>query len=287
MKLNEILLEKEKIIRRSSETSMLEAIDFIRMNCSEIVNVYKKNKVRLYRGISSSFHFRFGDSLIRSRKSRNTDNYYTIIMDNDPSWKIFPKRSESFICSTDFNYSKDYGNVYLVFPVNGTKIGQCPGRDMWDTSIPKTREMLDEFNNFIIQLGDIYKIKLSDDNYESFLSSLKQIQEKYNKEPNYFYEKIDSWVLTPHMQSLFKKNNYNFYKMFLDILSVENFKLWTTKNFNVFGHKECWFSGKCIFVNASEPISMGSKMVKDFMKNKKAGNPEVKDLTIDEFIKAL
>ena len=40
MKLQEIL--NEKIQRRTYDISMLEAIDFIRINCSEIVSRYKK-----------------------------------------------------------------------------------------------------------------------------------------------------------------------------------------------------------------------------------------------------
>lgn len=291
MKINEIIFEDNKPhknIRRSSEVSILEAIDFIRSNCSEITNIYKKNKdVRLYRGMPSGSDFRFGDTSIRTRRSKNTENYYTMVMDNDPIWKKFPKRSESFICSTDKSYATDYGKIYLVFPVNGTKIGQCPGRDIWDISIKKTGEMLDEFNNFILELQNISKTGLSQYDYNLFRSKLKIVQNMYNKNPKFFEDKFPSYLLNKKVKQLLSNNYNNFYKMFLDVISPEDFKLWTTKNFDVKNKHECWFSGKCIFVNVEHPISMGPDSVSTYMKNKKAGNPDTKDLNISEFIEAL
>jgi len=70
-----------------------------------------------------------------TRKSENTSNYYTEILDHSPYMKGWPKRSESFICSTERDYAKDFGKLFAMFPANGTKIGVCPGFDIWTTKI--------------------------------------------------------------------------------------------------------------------------------------------------------
>lgn len=60
------------------------------------------------------------------RKSAYTSNFYTMLMNNLPSWEDYPKRQH--ICTNvPFNY---HGNNYRVIPFNGAKIGVCPGNDI-------------------------------------------------------------------------------------------------------------------------------------------------------------
>jgi hypothetical protein len=51
----------------------------------------------------------------------------------------WPKRSNSFICSSTKVYSGGFGELFILIPYNGTKIAVCPERDFWDTplSIPE------------------------------------------------------------------------------------------------------------------------------------------------------
>ena len=66
------------------------------------------------------------------RKSANTSNYYTVLFsDILPSWKKFPRRDESWICTTSFNEAVGYGKVYGVFPLGDPLLGICPKQDMW------------------------------------------------------------------------------------------------------------------------------------------------------------
>jgi len=70
------------------------------------------------------------------RKSQNTFNYYTEIMDHSPDYAGWPKRSQSLICTLDKGYAEDYGGTeYAIFPYNGVKIGVCPKVDIWGTEI--------------------------------------------------------------------------------------------------------------------------------------------------------
>jgi len=92
-------------------------------------------------------------------------NLYTrLLSDILPSWKDFPPRNRSFICSTSSGYALNYtgkepkfDNVYVVLPKNGAKIGICSTADIW-TSFKILNEhdlSLDGFQNaflYIIEL---------------------------------------------------------------------------------------------------------------------------------------
>ncbi len=55
-----------------------------------------------------------------------------VLFDNLPSWKMYPKRSESVVCSTSIDgiYGRA-GGMYYVWPKKGSTIGVCPERDIW------------------------------------------------------------------------------------------------------------------------------------------------------------
>ena len=54
-----------------------------------------------------------------------------------PSWKDFPKRDSSFICTTSEYKARDYAfdkdDLYHVFPENGANLGICSSLDIWDS----------------------------------------------------------------------------------------------------------------------------------------------------------
>lgn len=104
------------------------------------------------------------------RLAANTSNYMNLITGNLPSWSAFPKRSKSFICSTNSFYAKGYGGgmlfgtAYRVYPKNGTKIGVCSARDFWDSF--KVLKVFDFDNvssfNYFISLMDASQWKYED-----------------------------------------------------------------------------------------------------------------------------
>jgi len=74
------------------------------------------------------------------RRSANTMNYYTEIVDNSDRWSMYPKRSQSLICSTDFDNARGYGTAFVVLPQGNPVIGICPGEDWW-FSFPQLAEV--------------------------------------------------------------------------------------------------------------------------------------------------
>ncbi|MCK9416564.1 hypothetical protein M0Q97_07905, partial [Candidatus Dojkabacteria bacterium] len=82
-----------------------EAVEFAIENCSDAI---EHPDIRVYRGLTprriedgtfSKVDFVSFFSKPVKRYSRDNSNYYSTIMDNHTSWKGYPKRQKSFICS--------------------------------------------------------------------------------------------------------------------------------------------------------------------------------------------
>jgi hypothetical protein len=96
----------------------------------------------IYRGIDRGGNILKVNPSKHERVSRNTENYYTLIIDN--TWEGFPKRGSSLICSTSKSRAKTYGRAYRVIPTNKDALfGVAPERDVWIS-----------FNNGISELND-------------------------------------------------------------------------------------------------------------------------------------
>jgi hypothetical protein len=110
------------------------AMDLINKHCSKNYKLLSTDKIGIYRGIKdiSSDYAYIDSNKGKLRTSANTENYMTLLMDNLPSWKNYPKRSRGIICSTSTNVS-GYGTVYKVFPYDNAKIGICPSFDVWES----------------------------------------------------------------------------------------------------------------------------------------------------------
>jgi hypothetical protein len=171
MRLKTFLLQEG----RSKEISEEEAINLIKKNCQQALK-----GTPIYRGIrrSSTVNYMFIDPKSgKPRVSANTRNYYTLINDNSPYWKQYPKRSRSIICTTDSMSASRYGWVKRVFPYDGAKIGVCPERDYWLSFQKILGEYitLDEFNNILYKLintkANIYGF--NDSSYKNIVESFK------------------------------------------------------------------------------------------------------------------
>lgn len=104
------------------------------------------------------------------RKSANTFNYYTLLIDHIlPQWSNFPKRSKSFICSNDYYGADGYGTTYIILPKNGSKIAVCPSNDIWTGFIKRAGESLWSINHVFRSMG------LNYDNWKTFKAELKAI----------------------------------------------------------------------------------------------------------------
>lgn len=224
------------------------------------------------------------------RKSANTSNYYTVLIDSIlPSWKQYPKRSKSIVATTNSSTASGYGTRYRLFPINDPLIALCPTSDIWESFRNVVRGELYAFNGGFSHLQDALLLPMSD-NIETITKTLfimdliwKYIKKNFNKiseltamdmitdlKINGFYNSIKtndsiSDVLT-HLVTLIVRtnifhinivNDYNDFTSFLDtVMSPENngFELVRLsslkKEYTV--DREIWFSEKtyCVMMKA-------------------------------------
>jgi hypothetical protein len=112
----------------------------------------------------------------------------------------FPKRSKSFICTTEKNYAGGFGRPFVLVPLDSAKIG-CTGKDdIWDVRIQEFNRSLESMN---YMLGDLNrKFKLSDDKPIT-ASTLKEIDHKLKnlddetaQNVQYFFEHFVDFLAT-------------------------------------------------------------------------------------------
>jgi len=176
------------------------------------------------------------------RKSAYTyKNYYTMLMNNLPSWSKYPKRQH--ICTnTAFKYK---GNTYRVIPFNGAKIGICPGDDIQAFTFPKTKtknaELLVDYN--ITELNGLTGYYGGGFIYSKFTSVLDKLgyhkyedvgddrQELDDKDYNHFKSQLNEIMIG--VKSLLEEEDSSGYdklknnlsleeKKFLDLMDIDN-----------------------------------------------------------------
>ena len=133
-----------------------DALEGIKKNCKQAINAYKKG-IRVYRGTptgeSVKAKYLYVEPSKHKRKSANTSNVYTMILDNHPDWKKYPKRSESIICTN--NLAGAYGRAYVVFTKDRSNYGVCSSSDMWDSFTKGLKgRWLDSFNEEIVMITE-------------------------------------------------------------------------------------------------------------------------------------
>lgn len=160
----------------------------------------------IYRGmhdnsnISKQTGFSIVDTSATVRGSQNASNYYTVILDNHPDRKQFPKRSRSFIGTIESISTHGYGDLFCIIPFDNVPIGIVNHRDIWDTEISmfgRTFSIIawnDLFESAGIQ-DTIESIKKFDSDLKAGNSSALRRFEKYfgvnpKKYSNIFLETI-------------------------------------------------------------------------------------------------
>lgn len=234
----------------------------IESQCSSALYRWKTNNF-IFKGIlaNKTVPLIFTNPLNYIRKSRNTKNYYTLLIDNLPSWKSYPKRSQSLICSTSEDTSGMFGSNYFVLPVNDTKIGICAADDIWYSFSNIFRGDISGFHRF-------YK-GLSDSSYEKFLTDFLKNKDKITR-----------------MMASYSNNDYKFQKFIKLLVTVNTktdlakvldtayspmankFKLTNIENFNLLkkSDREVWVGGPCYLVLTYSDVA--SKLLQKYQKNK-------------------
>jgi len=138
----------------------------------------------IYRGIRNSEHKSIIlNPSITERRSSNTKNYYTYIIDNSIEWEDYPDRGRSLICSFGKNIAEQYtdsiNGPHRVIPFDGAIFGICPTTDIWTSfkflSVFKNLDILDEYNELIFEIGNIFDIIFDDSDKTHFFDQLEKL----------------------------------------------------------------------------------------------------------------
>ncbi len=151
-----------------------DAINLIKKNCMKHVKGLKsKSRIDIYRGTYTSIPNGFGyldPRQGRERVSANTYNHMTLLMDNLPSWKAYPKRGRSVICSVSANIAENFGEaVYYVYPYDKCKIGIVPDSDIWAAFEALGVETVENFTIFLNRLD------ISDKSWNTLKQDLSEV----------------------------------------------------------------------------------------------------------------
>lgn len=197
----------------------------------------------LYRGDPDRIAEKTGFAIVNTsgteRKSQNTSNFYTVILDNHPDRQQFPKRSRSFICTTIRSSATGYahGSPNIIIPFDGVPIGAVNQRDMWSTYLEMFGRSLS-----IEDFNDYYKSFRIAPTMQSFEAAAKSMKDPTSKLSKNF---IDTFG-----EQQYKKVKDDFMKVIFDAYSAKKtgHTLHTTANLKgVEG--EVWVGGKVIVIN--------------------------------------
>jgi hypothetical protein len=121
------------------------AVKYITEQCTEWIKFIRRNKVvPLYRGDNNNDDIvSFGNSNNFYRSAANTTSWYSKWIDSSPEWEGYPKRLQSYICSSDTDYASGYGDLNIVVPNDSCKIAACPTMDIFN-SFRHTSAFLDD-----------------------------------------------------------------------------------------------------------------------------------------------
>ena len=256
------LIQLFEHVSRVQSIDLHEALSIIKTECGNTIS--KINNIPIYRGADfKNSNFFVGSSAAGTdRKSANTQNYYTLIVDNDPRWKEYPKRGKSFICSTASYIADAYGVIGLVIPFDNANVGICPEEDYWlsfktsfmDLQIADAFEGLDTLNDFANMLLQAHD--LSSANVQT-ISELKAIFSKItfdstqkiinNSDDKYVKKQAENY--SDQIEKLKKFDSL--YDMYYEVLSPTKNKFKQSKASsikNLGNETEIFIEGKCLFL---------------------------------------
>jgi hypothetical protein len=249
----------------------------------DILRKYFSGKNKIYRGAlaknflpDNSVYYGHGEKI--QRKSAFADNnLYTILMSEIlPSWRSYPKRNNSFICTNSTEKAVDYGRVFHHIPLENQKIAICAAPDLWG-AFDYMRDKIDvyilndfnheiyKFFSVIIAKGGFSEyIKLTDEVFDSKDSTIRlfNMVENYlntNKNAEKILKDVPSFY--PKVRKILKviadTPNFSFIDYFDDLMKPTNndFGLKTfdeyITNHSSDSESELWFSGKCLVVESN------------------------------------
>lgn len=236
-------------------------VQLLHYNCSD----YMKNinrPYKLYRGIRDARSFDYGiiDPKKFTRTSLVGNNYGTLIVDNSPIWREFPSRSKGIICTTNKNYARSYGLLYVVIPYDGTLMGICPDSDIWNSFTNTLDDLFGMVNvsvamfyRIIDLIGNTLGINIDETSWQIMKSDMEKVGNILLSDTTY-EQSLDNNIvkegLGKELIYQFKKSKYDSFYKFIEAQldpKKNGFRtdVWPLA---IPDNREVWFSAKSLYI---------------------------------------
>lgn len=233
----------------------------------DIIKNTKLSHREIYRGISTNKLLISGHPP-KNRQSLQDENWSNLLLSSFKSWSKFPKRINSIICTTDKNVAKNYGNVYVLIPLDGSKFGVCPKNDIWYSFnhwFENENYQLSHFNSGLSLLfSSLLGNKVKDDSsFKNFLANINSIQSLIKSDESIIDKILENINLNKKISNFLndkfiaevKSGNFPLAEYLEAKMSPEqnmfkvlkyNNKFYDSLNNNF--SRELWSSDSCLFV---------------------------------------
>lgn len=184
MKLIEIKPLNEAYKTRINSLEEVKAL--LNKHCGDALKTFGEPLVR---GMSASGDFIVLRGEDGGRKSANTSNYYTEIMDEvlPPE---FPRRSKSIICASypNISHAAEYGSaMYCLFPMDLVAIGVVPEQDLFAVKLK-----LGGVENYIFKWNDEFeKLGVDDSSFDRIVSDLEHFKSELEDDAPKWLQQMD------------------------------------------------------------------------------------------------
>ena len=237
-----------------------ELADWAEANCRGYLR--RAKHCALFRGFESDTLFGMKDTNQFTRKSANTENYYTLWMDSSHAWKDYPRRSKSYVCSSAAGTADVFGSVHFVLVPDDLKVGVCPSNDLWAAFRPE----IDSLDDLMLLVTTVFRelnIKAPDSSDElmnaledASVDRLQKVERKLDIELKRT-STPDSlkWGSRSRLQrmveQLKKEGASNLYEYFSKVINPQrySFELQEGGNLQFPANREAWVQGKVGLVN--------------------------------------
>jgi hypothetical protein len=172
---------------------MKKILNYTQFNESRSTEIPTDELEKHLNGINPGFNFKTDGCLWRGHNNRNEDilltdpttsyrkskdspDYYNMIIDNSPRWAKFPKRSNSIIATTSKSTASLYGSLYGVVAAKDAVFGVAPAGDIWE-SFHKSEDKLDIKLNmdYLVRYLDVLLKMCIDTEYTYTASTFDQL----------------------------------------------------------------------------------------------------------------
>jgi hypothetical protein len=279
MKVSEILLEMESEHhpRPGYALDDKQVLKYMKQMTPDVIhNLLHEKENFVFRGTTDHLGAVFSKSSVgkRPRRSANTSNEFTVLTSQAlPSWKKYPRRDQSFVCTTSREYAQDYGKIFHVFPLGDPDFGVCPKIDIWNSfktdyyiagenAAPHINLSIQLLNQFAKQKVNLFAefntmsgddaLKLLGDINDAILSgkiTADIIDEEYKVMKNYFVKAQQDFLKRIVKETLKNKDIIKTYDELLDP-EANGFQLLKFPDVIKSASKnvEVWFKGEALFV---------------------------------------